>query len=78
VIAQKTEANSVWIHFPNRDALDFVQQEVDVCLWNSKTLLTRMICNFDTAEEDVRHLVSRLKTASQHRNDTQQNGATTV
>eukprot|EP01122_Echinamoeba_exundans_P000757 TRINITY_DN10693_c0_g1_i1.p1 TRINITY_DN10693_c0_g1~~TRINITY_DN10693_c0_g1_i1.p1 ORF type:complete len:401 (-),score=36.45 TRINITY_DN10693_c0_g1_i1:26-1132(-) len=71
-IAQKTEANSVWIHFPNREVLDFVQQEVDVCLWNSKTLLTRMICNFDTHEDDVEHLVSRL-SAAMKRSDAKQN-----
>lgn len=62
-IAQKTEANSVWVHFPSQQVLDDVQKEVDVCLWNSKTLLTRMICNYDTTEDDVEHLVTLIQSS---------------
>jgi threonine aldolase len=59
-ITQKVEANAVFALLP-REHVAAVQQRFFFYVWNEETSEVRLMCSFDTTEEDVRELVSLIK-----------------
>ena len=59
-ITQKVEANAVFALLP-REHVAAVQQRFFFYVWNEETSEVRLMCSFDTTEEDVRELVSVIK-----------------
>lgn len=59
-ITQKVEANAVFAHLP-REHVAAIQQRFFFYVWNEETSEVRLMCSFDTTEEDVRELVSVIK-----------------
>lgn len=55
-ITQKIEANAVFALMP-REQVAVVQRRFFFYVWNEETSEVRLMCSFDTAEEDVRELV---------------------
>lgn len=61
-ITQAVESNAVFALMP-REIIPRVQERFFFYVWNEKTSEVRLMCSFDTAEEDVRELVSVIKEA---------------
>ena len=59
-ITQKVEANPVFALLP-REQVAVVQQRFFFYVWNEETSEVRLMCSFETTEEDVRELVSVSK-----------------
>jgi threonine aldolase len=59
-ITQAVESNAVFAILP-REHIARVQQHFFFYVWNAKTSEVRLMCSFDTAEADVRELVSVIK-----------------
>lgn len=59
-IMQKVEANAVFALLP-REQVAAIQQHFFFYVWNEETSEVRLMCSFDTTEEDVRELVSVIK-----------------
>ena len=59
-ITQAVESNAVFAILP-RDAVARVQERFFFYVWNEQTSEVRLMCSFDTAEEDVRELVGVIR-----------------
>jgi threonine aldolase len=59
-ITQKVEANAVFALLP-REHVAAVQRRFFFYVWNEETSEVRLMCSFDTTEEDVRELASVIK-----------------
>jgi threonine aldolase len=59
-ITQPVESNAVFAHIP-REHVPAVQRHFFFYVWNEETSEVRLMCSFDTTEEDVRELVSVIK-----------------
>jgi threonine aldolase len=59
-ITQAVESNAVFALMP-RDAVPRVQERFFFYVWNEQTSEVRLMCSFDTAEEDVRELVGVIR-----------------
>jgi threonine aldolase len=55
-ITQPVESNAVFAVMP-RDAVPRVQERFFFYVWNEQTSEVRLMCSYDTAEEDVRELL---------------------
>lgn len=53
-ITQPVDANGVFALFP-KEAIPIVQEKVFFYVWNDKTNEVRLMCSFDTTEEEVRN-----------------------
>ena len=61
-ITRKVESNAVFALLP-RGQVAAVQQHFFFYVWNEETSEVRLMCSFDTTEEDVRELVSVIKAS---------------
>jgi threonine aldolase len=59
-ITQAVESNAVFALMP-RDAVARVQERFFFYVWNEKVSEVRLMCSFDTTEEDVRDLVAVIR-----------------
>jgi threonine aldolase len=59
-ITQAVESNAVFALMP-REIVPRVQERFFFYVWNEQTSEVRLMCSFDTAEEDVRELVSVIR-----------------
>jgi threonine aldolase len=59
-ITQAVESNAVFALMP-REIIPRVQERFFFYVWNEKTSEVRLMCSFDTAEEDVRELVGVIR-----------------
>jgi len=62
-ITQPVEANGVFAILPP-DIIPELQKEHFFYVWNEKTSEVRLMCSFDTTEEDVRQFGQKLRTLS--------------
>jgi threonine aldolase len=58
-ITQEVKANGVFAIFP-QDTIPAMQQEFFFYVWNDKTSEVRLMCSFDTTEEEVDKFVNKL------------------
>jgi threonine aldolase len=59
-LTQPVESNAVFAHLPP-DHVSALQREFFFYVWNEATSEVRLMCSFDTTEEDVRELVRVIK-----------------
>lgn len=59
-LTQPVESNAVFAHLP-REHVAAVQREFFFYVWNEASSEVRLMCSFDTTEEDVRDLVRLIK-----------------
>jgi threonine aldolase len=59
-LTQSVESNAVFALLP-REQVAAIQQRFFFYVWNEETSEVRLMCSFDTTEEDVRELVSVIK-----------------
>ena len=60
-ITQSVDANGVFALIPPAIISD-LQKEHFFYVWNDQTSEIRLMCSFDTKEEDVRNFAAKLKT----------------
>ncbi len=61
-ITQPVESNAVFAVLP-RESIARVQERFFFYVWNDQTSEVRLMCSFDTTEEDVRELVAVIREA---------------
>ena len=61
-ITQPVESNAVFVTLPP-DAVPRVQEHFFFYVWNEQTHEVRLMCSFDTTEEDVKELVRVIRDA---------------
>jgi threonine aldolase len=61
-ITQKVDANSIFAII-DPDVITRIQAEFFFYVWNDKTSEVRLMCSFDTTEEDVEKMVDSLREA---------------
>ena len=61
-LTQPVESNAVFAHIP-REHVPAVQRHFFFYVWNEETSEVRLMCSFDTTEEDVRELVRVVREA---------------
>lgn len=59
-ITQSVDANGVFAIFPTH-IIEELQKEIFFYVWDDKTSEVRLMCSFDTKEEDIDRLVMRAK-----------------
>ena len=59
-ITQSVDANAVFALLPER-IIPQLQQENFFYVWNDRTMEVRLMCAFDTTEEEVKNFVVKLK-----------------
>ena len=59
-LTQKVEANGIFALIPP-EAIADLQKEHFFYIWNDKTNEIRLMCSFDTTENDVRNFAKKLK-----------------
>lgn len=59
-ITQPVEANGVFAVFPEK-VIPALQREHYFYIWNERTNEVRLMCSFDTTEEEVKNFVKKLK-----------------
>jgi threonine aldolase len=59
-ITQAVDANGVFAIFPTH-LIEELQKEIFFYVWDDKTSEVRLMCSFDTKEEDIERLVKRAK-----------------
>lgn len=59
-ITQSVDANGIFAIFP-RSIIEPMQKEHFFYVWNEKTAEVRLMCSFDTTEEEVRSFAKKLK-----------------
>jgi threonine aldolase len=60
-ITQKVDANGIFALLPPT-SISELQQEHFFYIWNDKTSEVRLMCSFDTTEEDIKSFIKKLKT----------------
>lgn len=60
-ITQRTDANGIFAILPQA-AIPALQEEHFFYIWNDKTFEVRLMCSFDTTEDDVRSFVKKLRS----------------
>ncbi len=61
-LTQPVESNAVFAHLPP-EHVAAVQREFFFYVWNEATSEVRLMCSFDTTEQDVRELVAAVREA---------------
>ncbi|MCA1619691.1 MAG: low specificity L-threonine aldolase [Acidobacteria bacterium] len=61
-LTQPVESNAVFAVLP-RDAIARVQERFFFYVWNEQTSEVRLMCSYDTTEEDVRELAAAIREA---------------
>lgn len=59
-ITQKVDGNGVFALFP-REIIPDLQKEIFFYVWNDRTQEVRLMCAFDTKEEEINRLVTKIK-----------------
>lgn len=59
-ITQQVDANGVFAIFP-KEITEELQKEIFFYVWNDRTNECRLMCSFDTSEEEIDRLISKLK-----------------
>lgn len=59
-ITQSVDANGIFAIFPEK-IIPELQQEHFFYIWNERTFEVRLMCSFDTTEEEVKNFVKKLK-----------------
>jgi threonine aldolase len=59
-ITQSVDANGVFALFP-KEITPELQKEIFFYVWNDRTNEVRLMCSFDTKEEEIESLVNKLK-----------------
>lgn len=59
-ITQKVDGNGVFAIFP-REVIEKLQQEVFFYVWNDRTSEVRLMCSFDTTENEINLFLKKLK-----------------
>jgi threonine aldolase len=59
-ITQSVDANGVFAIFPTH-IIEELQKEIFFYVWDDKTSEVRLMCSFDTTEEDIERLIIRAK-----------------
>ena len=59
-ITQSVDANGVFVTIP-KAIVPALQEEQFFYIWNEKLSEARLMCSFDTKEEDVERFVMKLK-----------------
>ncbi|HEU5292759.1 MAG TPA: low specificity L-threonine aldolase [Cyclobacteriaceae bacterium] len=60
-ITQSVDGNGVFAVFP-KEIIAELQKEIFFYVWNDKTSEVRLMCAFDTKEEEIDRFVSKIKT----------------
>lgn len=59
-ITQSVDGNGVFAKFP-KELIPELQKEIFFYVWNDRTSEVRLMCSFDTKEEEIDKLVSKIK-----------------
>jgi threonine aldolase len=59
-ITQQVDANGVFAILP-REITEMLQQEIFFYIWNDRTNEVRLMCSFDTTEEEINRFTSKVK-----------------
>lgn len=59
-ITQSVDGNSVFAIFP-KGSIEKLQQEIFFYVWNDRTNEVRLMCSFDTTEEEINRFVTKIK-----------------
>lgn len=59
-ITQKVQTNWVWCIFPS-EIIPLLQQKFPFYIWNENTSEIRLMCSFDTSENDIKKFIDYLK-----------------
>jgi threonine aldolase len=59
-ITQSVDGNGVFAKFP-KDLISKLQQEIFFYVWNDRTNECRLMCAFDTKEEEIERFVKKIK-----------------
>ncbi len=59
-ITQSVDGNGVFALFP-KEIIPELQKEIFFYVWNDRTSEVRLMCSFDTKEEEINRLVNRIK-----------------
>jgi threonine aldolase len=59
-ITQSVDANGVFAIFPKEITAE-LQQEIFFYVWNDRTNEVRLMCSFDTKEEEIDRLVKKIR-----------------
>ena len=59
-VTQSVDANGVFAIFPEK-IIEPLQQQSFFYVWNDRTCEVRLMCSFDTTEEEIRAFASKLK-----------------
>jgi threonine aldolase len=59
-ITQSVEGNGVFAKFP-KEIIPELQKEIFFYVWNDRTSEVRLMCSFDTKEEEIDRLVRKIK-----------------
>jgi threonine aldolase len=59
-ITQSVDGNGVFAIFP-KEIIEKLQQEIFFYVWNDRTNEVRLMCSFDTTEEEINRFVTKIK-----------------
>lgn len=59
-VTQSVDGNGVFAIFP-KEIIEKLQQEIFFYVWNDRTNEVRLMCSFDTTEEEINRFVKRIK-----------------
>jgi threonine aldolase len=59
-ITQSVDGNGVFAKFP-KEIIPELQQEIFFYVWNDRTNEVRLMCSFDTKEEEIDRFVQKIK-----------------
>ena len=60
IITQSVDGNGVFAKFP-KELIPKVQEEIFFYVWNDRTSECRLMCSFDTKEEEIDRFVKKIK-----------------
>jgi threonine aldolase len=59
-VTQSVDGNGVFALFP-KEIIPSLQKEIFFYVWNDRTSEVRLMCSFDTKEEEIKRLVDKIK-----------------
>ena len=59
-VTQKVQANGVFASFP-KEIIAPLQQEHFFYIWNDRTAEARLMCAFDTTEEEIKNFGKKIR-----------------
>ena len=59
-ITQSVDGNGVFAKFP-KEIIEELQKEIFFYIWNDRTSEVRLMCSFDTKEEEIKRFVETIR-----------------